>query len=55
MKFKYIILGKDLAKQENGFSGEGNWTLLKGFSEDGDEFYINLNEVSKEGEFIIKT
>ncbi len=55
MKFKYFILGENLAKQEKGFSGEGNWLLLKGISEDGDEFYINLNEMSKEGEFIIKT
>ena len=57
MKFKYIILGKGLAKQSNGFSGKGNWDLYKCFVDNGKrygEFYLNLNTKTGEGELLCK-
>ena len=57
MKFKTMLLGKQMNKNENGFSGKGNWDLYKCFyGEDGNyaEFYINLNHKESIGEIIRK-
>jgi len=54
MTFNFICLGVDVAKKENCFSGKGDWTLFKVFTEDGKEFYLNLNIKNGEGEMVKK-
>jgi hypothetical protein len=58
MRFKTILLGKEVAKSENGFSGKGSWNLFKCFYQDKDnyaEFYLNLNEIDGIGEIVRKS
>ena len=57
MKFHYTILGRNQMKGKNGFSGEGPWICFKCFLDNGKdygEFYLNLNQMTKEGEFKFK-
>jgi hypothetical protein len=46
MTFKIMGMGKQMAKSANGFSGKGDWDLLKCFYENKGnyaEFYLNIN------------
>ena len=44
MKLKYMTLADGVAKaKEGGFTGKGDWLLLKCFLNDGREFYFNIN------------
>lgn len=57
MKLSYSELGRNLAKSEYGFSGEGDWTLLKCFYEEGKkygEFFFNFNSATGEAEITAK-
>ena len=57
MKFNFFVLGVNLEKQKNGFSGEGDWICLKSFVENEKgygEFYLNLNPKTGKGEIVMK-
>lgn len=57
MQLNYIVLGQDMAKTENGFSGEGDWTLLKCFyskNKEYGEFFFNFNKKSGKAELCSK-
>lgn len=53
MKFDFICMGNGLQKQDNGFSGKGDWILFKIFYEDK-EFYLNFNQKTGQGEMTPK-
>ena len=48
-----MYLGKGLKKLDNGFSGEGDWDLMKCFYKD-EEFYLNLNKETGQAEIVTK-
>jgi len=58
MNFTYLVLAKGMAKKTGGgFSGTGDWMILKCFLEEIQaygEFFINLNLRSGEGEIACK-
>ena len=60
LPFTFANIGENLSQAANGgFNAEppGNWTAIKIFIGQGEqeaEFFLNINEVSKKGQFSIK-
>ncbi|MCI0349312.1 MAG: hypothetical protein L0Z53_07800 [Acidobacteriales bacterium] len=57
LPFDFVVLGEQLSRSSNGFSGEprGDWIAVKLFLADGEaEVYTNLNPAIGKAEFSIK-
>jgi len=49
-----MTLASGVAKEAGGFTGKGDWLLLKCFLNDGREFYFNINQKNGDAEIVPK-
>jgi len=53
-KYTYIVLAKNQKVCGTAFIDGGDWTIYKCFGDEGEEFFININEKTGELEIVEK-